>query len=121
VAVHVAQELANVRTDGLGQYLEARQLMFQGRFALALPLLKEAEVRGLPTERLERELSHMLGIVYFAESSYAESQEVWRQRKSISRAASAEAQRWIERIEHAQTGQVSPTMPGPSSAPQAVP
>lgn len=121
VAVHVAQELANVRTDGLGQYLEARQLMFQGRFALALPLLKEAEVRGLPTERLERELSHMLGIVYFAENSYAESQEVWRQRKSISRAASAEAQRWIERIEHAQTGQVSPTMPGPSSAPQAVP
>ena len=95
--------------------------MFQGRFALTLPLLQEAEVRGLPTERLERELSHMLGIVYFAEGSYAESQTVWQQRKSISPAASAEAQRWIERIEYAQTGQVSPTLPGPSSAPRAAP
>lgn len=121
VAVHVAQELADARTDGLGQYLEARQLMFQGRYGLALPLLQEADVRGLPTERLERELGHMLGITYFAEGLYAESQEVWRKRKSISPAAAADAQRWIERIEYAQTGKISPTMPGPSSAPQVGP
>ena len=121
IAVHVGQALADARTDGLGQYLEARQLMFQGRHGLALPLLQEANLRGLPTERLERELGHMLGIVYFAEGLYPESQEVWHQRKSISPAAAADAQRWIERIEYAQVGQISPTMPGPSSALRAAP
>ena len=38
-----------------------------------------------------------------------------------SPAAAADAQRWIERLEYAQTGKISPTMPGPSSAPQVGP
>ncbi len=121
VAVHIAQALADVRTDGLGQYLEGRQLLFQGRYNLALPLLEEAEARGVPTERLERELARMLGVAYFAEGIYQASREAWQRRKSISPAAAADAQRWIERIEYAQSGQVSPTMPGPSSALQAGP
>ncbi|MDH3485312.1 MAG: tetratricopeptide repeat protein [Myxococcales bacterium] len=121
VAVHIAQALADARTDGLGRYLEGRQLLFQGRYGLALPLLQEAEALGVPTERLERELGHMLGVALFAEDAYAESQEVWQRRKSISPAAAADAQRWIERIEYAQTGQVSPTMLGPSSVLQAGP
>ncbi|MDH3727948.1 MAG: hypothetical protein OER77_10495 [Myxococcales bacterium] len=121
VAVHIAQALASARTDGLGQYLEGRQLLFQGRYGLALPLLQEADLRGVPTERLDRELGHMLGVAYFAEGAYAESQQLWQERKSISPAAAADAQRWIERIDYAQTGQVSPTMPGPSSALQAGP
>lgn len=121
VAVHVAQALAEVRTDGLGQYLEARQLMAQGRYGLALPLLQQANLLGLPTKRLERELGRLLGIAYFAEGQYREAREVWQLRESISLAAAADARRWIERIEHAQTGRVSPMMPGPSSAPQAAP
>ncbi len=121
VAVHVAQALSDLRTDGLGQYLEGRQLLFQGRYGLALPLLEEADVLGAPTERLRRELARMLGVAHFAEGAYAESTEFWQRRKSISPAAAADAQRWLERIEYAQTGKVSPTMPGPSSAPRAGP
>jgi AraC-like DNA-binding protein len=121
VVVHLAQTLASVRDDGLGQYLEARQLMGQNRFALALPLLQEAKRLGLPTPRLERELSRLLGITFFAVGHYGESAEAWRERAWVSRASSAEAQRWLERIDYAQTRTVSPALPGPSSAPRAAP
>ncbi|MBW1905439.1 MAG: hypothetical protein JRJ24_09065, partial [Deltaproteobacteria bacterium] len=121
VVVHLAQTLASIRDDGLGQYLEARQLVGQNRFALALPLLQEAKLLGLPTLRLERELSRILGITFFALGRYGESAEAWRERAWVSRAAGAEAQRWLERIEYAQTRTVSPVLPGPSSAPRAAP
>ena len=121
VVVHLAQSLAASRDDGLGQYLAARQLMGQNRFALALPLLQEAARLGLPTLRLRRELSRVLGITFFALGRYGESAEAWRQRASASRAAGAEATRWLERIEYAQTRTVSPALPGPSSAPRAAP
>ncbi len=114
VVVHLAQALAATRSDGLGQYLEARQLMGQSRFALALPLLQEAERLGLPTLRLRHELSRVLGITLFAVGRYDESAKAWRQRASVSLAAGAKAQRWLERIEHAQTRTVSPVLPGPS-------
>ena len=121
VVVHLAQSLAASRSDGLGQYLAARQLVGQNRFALALPLLEDATRLGLPTLRLRRELSRVLGTTLFALGRYGEAAEVWRQRASISRTANAEAHRWLERIEYAQTGKVSPGLPGPSSAPPAVP
>jgi tetratricopeptide (TPR) repeat protein len=121
VVVHLAQALATLRDDGLGQYLEARQLMGQNRFALALPLLQDAERLGLPTLRLRRELSRLQGIAFFALGRYGESAEAWRQRAWTSRAAHAESERWLERIEYAQTRTVSPALPGPSSAPQAEP
>jgi len=121
VVVHLAQALAAARSDGLGQYLEARQLMGRNRFAFALPLLQESARLGLPTLRLRRELSRILGITLFALGRYGESAEVWRQRAWVSRAADAEAQRWLERIEYAQRRSVSPALPGPSSAPRAAP
>jgi len=121
VVVHLAQTLASIRDDGLGQYLEARQLMGQNRFALALPLLQEAKRLGVPTRRLERELGRLLGITFFAVGRYGESAEAWRERAWVSRAASAEAQRWLERIDYAQMQTVSPALPGPSSAPRAAP
>jgi tetratricopeptide (TPR) repeat protein len=121
VVVHLAQILASIRDDGLGQYLEARQLMAHNRFALAIPLLQDAERLGLPTLRLDHELSRLLGITLFAVGRYGESAEAWRQRVWVSRAAGAEAQRWLERIEYAETRTVSPALPGPSSAPRAAP
>ena len=121
VVVHLAQTLAGLRDDGLGQYLEARQLVGQNRFALALPLLEEASRLGLPTQRLERELDRLLGVTFFALGRYEESARAWRQRASSSRAANAEAERWLERIEYAQTGNLSPALPDPSSAPRAAP
>ncbi|MFW2387137.1 MAG: tetratricopeptide repeat protein [Polyangiales bacterium] len=121
VVVHLAQTLASLRSDGLGQYLEARQLLGQNRYALALPLLQESQQLGLPTPRLERELGRLLGVTHFALGNYADAGAAWRKRSSISRAAEAEAQRWLERIEYAETQSVSPALPGPSSAPQAAP
>ena len=121
VVVHLAQTLTSIRDDGLGQYLEARQLIGQNRLALALPLLEDAKRLGLPTLRLEHELSRLLGITFFALGRYGESAEAWRARAWVGRAAGAEAQRWLERIEYAQTRTVSPALPGPSSAPQAAP
>ena len=121
VAVHIAQALADLRDDGLGPYLEARQLAGQGQYALALPLLQAAKRRGLPTLRLDRELTRLFGITYFALGQYERSAAAWEERSSISRAAGAEAELWLERIEYAETGAISPKLGGPSSAPQAVP
>ena len=121
VAIHIAQTLSRLRDDGLGPYLEARQLVGQSEFALALPLLEDAERRGLPTLRLERELSRLLGVTYFALGRYPESAAIWRANGWTSRAAAARAERWLERIEYAETGSVSPRLGGPSSARRAAP
>jgi tetratricopeptide (TPR) repeat protein len=121
VAVHVAQALAAQRNDGLGPYLEARQLFGRGQYALALPLFEKGKQLGLPTLRLDRELIRLLGITYFALDRYAESAAAWEERAWISRAAQAEAARWLERIQYAETGAVSPRTPSPSSVRRAAP
>ena len=121
VVVHLAHSLAAIRDDGLGQYLEARQLIGANRYALALPLLQDAGRLGLPSVRLDQALSRLLGITFFALGDYGESAAIWRARAGTSRAAKAEAQRWLERIDYAQTRTVSPALPDPSSAPPAAP
>ena len=121
VVVHLAEELGEARSDGLGPYLEARQLLGQRRYALGLPLLREAAQRGLPSVRLERELVRLHGVTLFALKRYAESAEVWKARTGISRASDAESGRWLERIEYAERGTLNPKLPGPSSAHPAAP
>lgn len=66
VVVHLAHRLRAVRRDGLGDYLLARQLMSATRWDLALPHVMAARERGLPTERLRRELGKMSVIANFA-------------------------------------------------------
>lgn len=121
VVVHLAHELTEARRDGLGQYLQARQLMGLDRFVLALPLIREARRLGLPTARLERELTRMLGVTTFALGQYTESAAAWAEHGRLSRAAHAEAARWLERIELTETGTLNPKLPSPWSAPRAVP
>ncbi len=121
VVVHLAHALSALREDGLGPYLEARQLLGQHRFARALPLLEDAAARGLPTRRLDRELGRLIGVALFALGRYEDSAAAWRAHASGSRAAQAESERWLERIEYAETSGVSPALPGPSSAPRAAP
>jgi tetratricopeptide (TPR) repeat protein len=120
VAVHLAREIGKLRTDGLGLYLEGRQLWAQREFALALPLLQRAQSRGLPTPRLTRELQRMIGVAAFALGRYDESLTAWNARATSGRAAEAVSQQWRERISFAQTGGFSPRL-GPSSARQAEP
>jgi tetratricopeptide (TPR) repeat protein len=121
VVVHLAHRLSTMRNDGLGQYLQARQLVGQGQFGLAAPLLEDAARLGLPTKRLRAELNRLMGVSYFALERYSESADAWRKHATISAAAAAEAERWLERIEYATTGAVSPQIEGPSSARRAAP
>jgi tetratricopeptide (TPR) repeat protein len=120
VAVHLAREIGGLRTDGLGLYLEGRQVWAQREFALALPLLERAQSRGLPTPRLMRELQRMVGVAAFALGRYDQSLAAWNARATSSRAAEAVSQQWRERISFASTGGFSPRL-GPSSARQAAP
>lgn len=55
LAVFEAQQLTEVRDDGLGPYLLARQLWFAGANHEAATTLGDAFARGLPTESIERE------------------------------------------------------------------
>ncbi|KPK14919.1 MAG: hypothetical protein AMJ62_11445 [Myxococcales bacterium SG8_38] len=121
VVVHLAHELAEIRRDGLGQYLQARQLMGHDHFALALPLIQEAQRLGLSTRRLDEELTRMLGITMFALGHYTESAEAWVEHGRVSRAAHAEAARWLERIELIEAGTLNPKLPSPWSAPLTAP
>ena len=121
VAVHLARRIATLRDDGLGPYLEGRQLWGQSEYALALPLLEEAKRRGLPTARLGRELDRLIGLSAFALGLYERSAAAWRDRMAVSRAAEAESTLWLERIEYAQRGVFSPRLGGPSLVPPVAP
>ena len=120
VAVHLAREIGSTRDDGLGMYLEARQLWSNGEYELALPLLEKARKLGLPTARLERELQRMIGVAAFALGRYDQSLAAWEARAPSSRAAEAQAEQWRERIDYARTGGFNPRL-GPSSARRAEP
>jgi tetratricopeptide (TPR) repeat protein len=103
VAVHHAREITEARSDGLGAYLEARQMMFAGRYDLALPLIRDALDRGLPTSRLERENRRMLGTTLFATGQLEEAGRLHRRilddldSTPGDRVTSAD---WIDRIQY---------------------
>jgi hypothetical protein len=74
--VHHDRELGASRLDGLGPYLEARQLMASNRYDLALPRIREGEARGLPTRLLRRESRRMLFAALVAEDELNEAERV---------------------------------------------
>ncbi len=78
VAVHLARELSAVRPDGLGPYLEARQLAGAGRYDLALPALRAAQDRRLPTRRLRIEARRLEALALFATGRLDASVRLWR-------------------------------------------
>ncbi|MEM9067250.1 MAG: tetratricopeptide repeat protein, partial [Myxococcota bacterium] len=98
VAVHLAREIDRFRGDGLGRYLEARQLMAQGRYDLALPSIEEAERRGLPTERIRDEALRMIAITLFATGDLSRSEQRWREALERPRLRNM-AEEWLDRIE----------------------
>ena len=103
-AVHIARELARLRSDGLGQYLEARQLIFRNRFDLALPLLEWARELGLPTDRLRRENDRLLGLTLYANGRLDRSERVWTRLRASDPASESESERWLKRIELKRAG-----------------
>ncbi|MEY4577783.1 MAG: hypothetical protein RL701_2486, partial [Pseudomonadota bacterium] len=54
-AVYLTRALSEVRADGLGRYLEGRQLFFQARFEYAADRFAEAAAKGLPTAEIALE------------------------------------------------------------------
>lgn len=96
-AMFQAQRLSRLRSDGLGPYLQSRQLFFQERHALALELLDEALERGLATERLRREAHRMRGICLYALGRTAEAETQW-QALSTDPLLRNEARDWLARI-----------------------
>jgi tetratricopeptide (TPR) repeat protein len=105
VAVHLARELSEVRADGLGPYLEARQLYFKDRFDLALSTLEQARARGLPTDRLTRETERLRGIVLFATGRLEQARQHWKhlaERDSTRHGRRIQAREWLARIAYAQ-------------------
>ncbi len=102
VAVSQDRELSASRLDGLGPYLEARQLMASGRYDLALPRIEDAEARGLPTELLRRESKRMLITALFAEGDLERARSVvlaFHARSDATVGDQVHADDWLARID----------------------
>jgi hypothetical protein len=99
-AVHVARELGAVRRDGLSPYLEARQLVNARRHADAVPMLRAALTRGLPTTLLTREARRMLATSLWATGARHESARLWAEtarRVGATEPERLEARDWLTR------------------------
>jgi hypothetical protein len=79
LAVHLGHAIAVMRADGLGPYLVGRQLVNDMRFAHAIPELREAMRRGLPTARLARENGRLLALALEAAGDCAEALYLYEQ------------------------------------------
>ena len=97
VAVHLASELDELRADGLGSYLEARQLLAQSQFEMALPKIHVARSRGLPSERLAREATRMEGRAAYAVGDMERAHSAWTSLVTDP-FAEHEARDWLERL-----------------------
>jgi hypothetical protein len=98
-AVYLARELRTLRDDGLPQYLEARQLFFQGRFEYAAALLSQARARGLPTDELRAEALRVEAISRLALREYDRAQPLFDAFAQTGSAAHAnEAADYLARI-----------------------
>lgn len=103
-AMQAIMRLRELRPDGLGPYLEARQMLQRERFDRAEQALREVQERGLPTERLRREARRMRAIVEFGLGRRARSRALWQdvlEDRGSSEAQRVEALDWIDRIERA--------------------
>ncbi len=99
LAMHLARELGELRGDGLGPYLAARQLYNEGQFDLALPLLRQALKRQLPTSSLRKEAMRMVGRALYATDQYTAAAKHWRSVREIeSMNLFFESQQWLRRI-----------------------
>jgi len=74
VAMYLIHRLHEQRTDGLAQYLEARQLLFAGRHDLARRLFDVAFARGLATRRLRVEAHRSAAIASFVVGALDDAQ-----------------------------------------------
>jgi len=104
-AMHAIGQIAALRSDGLGLYLEARQLSAAARHDLAAPLFTEGLAKGLPTRRLRIEAQRQLGISAFNARAYESAESSFAAIAALPDATLAEkveAQDWKERLAYQQ-------------------
>lgn len=106
VAVHLARELDELRDDGLGDYLQGRQLFLQDAFPEAARLLDWALTQGLPTSRLQNEAAVLLGTSLYGAGRFDRAEALWRTRlaEADTPARRAEARDWLRRLAYARNG-----------------
>lgn len=117
LAVYLARRLAARRDDGLGAYLEARQLGFAMAWGPAAERTADALTRGLPTERLTREARRMLGAARFAAGDLTGAGAAWRvvlRGAAPDTADHVEALDWLWRIRWARARGEAVSSPGPA-------
>lgn len=112
-AVHSARELSAMRLDGLGTYLEARQLFIAQRYALSARLMQQALRADLPTKSLRTAALRVEAISRFAVAELAAAEHLWNSVAELGGDAhSVEAIDWHERIRWAgrreREGRLSP-------------
>lgn len=92
--------LREARTDGLADYLEARQLAARERFDLAHPLLLRAERLGLPTERTARENRRLLGVAALEVGRAEDARAIFGALLAAARTDGerVEAEDWLARV-----------------------
>jgi hypothetical protein len=101
LGVHLIRELALAREDGLAAYLEARQLRGSQRYDVVSSLLRQAQQRGLPSERMRREALRMQVQAAFITGALSEAEALaaqLAQREGGSAADRLVAADWIERV-----------------------
>lgn len=117
-AVHLARELRLERSDGLPQYLEARQLIGAARFGHGASLLAQARSAGLPTRELTAEALRLEGIANYAIGDFAASETAYRAFGSDGSAAhAAEAEDFLQRIRFSRSRMAAAS--ASSAAPEA--
>jgi hypothetical protein len=104
-AVYLLRELRAERTDGLPQYLEARQLYGRERYAEAAELLARAQRLTLPTREIAIEARRIEAISRYGAGDPLQAQRLFRELDTagVEPALRAEANDWLERIDDAST------------------
>lgn len=113
-AVHLSRVISQHRADGLGAYLEARQLTNEGHYDEAGRMLREAVLRGVPTGLLRIEATRMLAVVEYATGHLDASRQIWQRIASDASAtegARVEARDWLDRFRYGSDGAHSLSAP----------
>jgi hypothetical protein len=97
-SVYLSRELRPLRQDGLAEYLEGRQLFFQGRYGHAAELFGHASGKSLPTDELTAEALRTEAISRLAIAQLDRAATLFQAFAKTGNAHKAEADDYLARI-----------------------
>ena len=116
-AVYLARELRPIRQDGLAEYLEGRQLFFQGRYGHAAELFGHALGKSLPTDELTAEALRTEAISRLAIPQLERAAALFLAFAKTGEAHRAEAEDYLARIRFMQRRASVADVHAPSARP----